>query len=297
MAAELHCSACVRALAQGTCPKCSEALCLPCYHVHNCAFLAVPVPEAAPNLQCSQCYTEPAVCLCICKHPCPVFCQDCYGKHSSGLPIHFSIPLELRNSLVSKTLFDICKSRYANTQRLYVDMTTAIGQIAEFRKAFERKIEEVIEKIAEIRGKMNAEIERAQKDLQEQEAWLMRSFTDILMSKACPCSEICRLIDANYPQVPTFQQSLDFSPVLLSLSQAASFHSPLLSQLRPQLPVQASFSVPSQRLCSHCEKPFASAPPADIPRMRNLHNGLWTDFCSFACLDQFKKLYLELTKS
>lgn len=298
MDAELRCSACVGALAEGACPLCGQALCLSCYHVHNCASSPASVPESVPNLQCSQCYTEPALCLCICKHPCPVFCEGCYSKHTSGLPIHFNLPLKCRNSLNSRAEFDICKTRYANMQRLYVDMTTVVGQIAEFKKAFERKIEEVMQKIEEIRGEMNAEIEKAQKDLHEQEAWLMQCFTDILMSaKACPCSEICKLIDANYPQIPTFQHSLDFAPVLLSLSRAASFQSSLLSQLRPQLPVQTSFSVPSQRLCSHCEKPFTSAPPEDIARMRILHSGLWTDFCSFACLDQFKQLYLELTKS
>ena len=309
-------------------------MCEPCYDVHDCASLPVPLPQLAQNLQCSQCFTEPAVFLCICNYPCQVFCRECYSKHSSGLPIHFNLPVECRNSLNSRADFEVYKARYADMQRLYSDMTTANAQIADFRRAFERKVADVMEKVAEIRGKMNVEIEKAQKDLQEQEACLKNCFTDILISaETRPNSEICRLIDSNYPKLPAFEHFLDFSPVLLSLDQVASFHSPLLSQLRPQLPVQASLSqlrpqhpvqaslsqirpqlpvqpslsqlrpqlpvpvpVPSQRQCSNCEKSFSSAPLADITPMRNLHSDLWTDFCSFACLEQFKKVYLELAK-
>jgi hypothetical protein len=183
-----------------------------------------------------------------------------------------------------------------------MDITTTLGKFRDFRKDFERKLGEVLGKIEEMREKMVAEIERAQRDLQEQENCLMNCFADILMSSAArPNSQICSLIDNNYPVIATFKHHLDFSPVIVALNQAVSFESNLLNQLRPQLPVQVAVNLPpdpppTQHMCSLCQKLFTAPAPSEIAQMQAIHTDLWTDFCSLACLQQFKKLYLEIAK-
>ena len=306
------CSACQLLNAEGTCPNCRVILCTAFYNVHPCppipalldpnpAPIVLP-PNPSANLQCSKCYAEPAACVCVCKFPCPVFCTVCYNKHAAGLPIHFSLPLQYQQSLHFLEPFNTCKARFANMHRLYTDISTTLGKLSDFRKDFERKLGEVLGKLEEMRENMVAEIDRAQRDLQEQENCLTSCFADILMSSAArPNSQICALIDKNYPLIATFERHLDFSPVILALKQTVSFESNLLNQLRPRLPGQEDANLHSdksntQHLCSLCQKRFTAPAPSETAQMQAIHTDLWTDFCSLACLQQFKKLYLEIAK-
>ncbi len=288
MATDFNCSSCRHSRAEGQCPNCTIVLCQPCYNHHQCGTSSAPEPEAPANLQCVQCHTEPATCLCLCKHPCQVFCRECYGKHSNGLPIHFSLPIAYLSRLRSIDEFKKRKARYANMQRLYSDITSAVVQIGDYRKAFESKLADVGEKLEFLRRIMSAEIDKAQSAMQREEEQLGGSFPDILMSEPHADSAISRLIDSDYPSSSTFECKLEFDPVLAALDQAASFQSPLLNQLRPLLPSQTpSHLVPGGRFtfCNGCGNSFTAQPDSDLEPMQKL-SGIWKDFCSLACLER-----------
>lgn len=289
MATDFNCSSCRHSRAEGQCPNCTIVLCQPCYNHHQCGTSSAPEPEAPANLQCVQCHTEPATCLCLCKYPCQVFCRECYGKHSNGLPIHFSLPIMYLSRLRSLDEFKKRKARYANMQRLYSDITSAVNQIGDYRKAFESKLADLGDRLDTLRRSMSAEIENAQSAMQAEENNLGRSFTEILMSEPhADSSAISRLIDTDYPSSSTFEFKLEFDPVLVALGQAASFQSPLLNQLRPLLPPQTpSHLVPGGRLnfCNGCGNSFTAQPDSDLEPMQKL-SGIWKDFCSFACLER-----------
>lgn len=288
MATDFNCSSCRSSRAEGQCPNCSTVLCQRCYNDHQCGTPSAPEPNPPANMQCLQCHTEPATCLCLCKHPCQVFCRECYGKHSNGLPIHFSLPISYLSRFRTIDEFRKRKARYANMQRLYTDITSAGIQIRDYRKAFENKIADVSEKLELIRRNMSAQIDQAQTAMQREEEQLGGSFPDILMSELHAVSAISRLIDSDYPSSSTFEYKLDFDPVLAALDQAASFHSPLLDQLRPLLPSQTpSHLLPGTpfNCCNGCGNAFTAQPEFDIEPMQKL-SGIWKDFCSLACLER-----------
>ena len=188
--------------------------------------------------------------------------------------------------------FKVRKARYANMQRLYSDITSTVVQIGDFKRAFENRLADVTDKVDSLRVKMTGELEKAQGAMQQEEAYLGNYFTDILMSTdARTASELTRLIDANYPSSATFDHQLNFAPVLSALNEAASFQSPLLNQLRPQLPSQTPSQVfPGGRshVCNICGQEFASQPESDIESMQKL-SSIWADFCSLACLERMKE--------
>lgn len=298
MATGFSCSSCRHAQAAGQCPACSIVLCQACYNTHQCGTQSAPEPEPAANLQCLQCHTEPATGLCLCKFPCQVFCDQCYVKHSGGLPIHFKLPMRYQGRLRSIEEFRTRKARYANMQRLYTDITSTVVQIGDFRRIFENKLADVADQLESLRRKMTEDIEKAQSAMQQEESYLSNYFTEILMSsEPRSSSELTRLIDTNYPSSSTFEHQLIFDPVLTALSQAASFNSPLLDTLRPQLPPQTPALVLPRarsfaRICNVCGQGFTSQPASDIEPMQKI-SGIWEDFCSLTCLERVKEIFLS----
>ena len=289
MATDFNCSECRHARAEGQCPTCHQVLCQSCYNQHECRIPSEP--EIPANLQCSACHTEPAAFLCLCKYPCPVFCGQCFTKHSGGLPMHFNLPMMYQNRFKSLEEFRMRKARYTNMQRLYTDITSSVQQIGEFRRAFEGKLNEMIDNMIALRDKMGADTVRAQEAMQDQETYLRNSFTEILMSmEERPSNELVKLVDANYPTSVTLESHIDFSPVQEALRKAASFHSPLLSQLRPQLPALSPTHIlpatsSGSKMCNICGRSFSTPAAEDIEEMQKL-SGIWADFCSLACLQQ-----------
>lgn len=298
MATSFSCSSCRHSQAAGQCPTCSIVLCQACYNSHECSTHSTPEPESAANLQCLQCHTEPATGLCLCKYPCQVFCEQCYAKHSGGLPIHFKLPMKYQGRLRSIEEFRVRKARYANMQRLYTDITSTVVQIGDFRRIFENKLADVAKRLEDLRMKMVSDLDKAQGAMQQEEGDLSNYFTEILMSsEPRSSSELTRLIDTNYPSSSTFEHQLVFDPVLSALNQAASFHSPLLDLLRPQLPSQTPAQMLPEarsfaRICNVCGKEFTSQPASDIEPMQKI-SGIWEDFCSLACLERVKEIFLS----